>query len=50
MLAKVMEVMAGADDFDATAIQTPMAPATKLTPKKIAYLKPPLITQRWIQR
>ena len=36
---KVMEVMAGADDFDATAIQTPMAPATKLTPKKIAYLK-----------
>lgn len=37
--AKVMEVMAGADDFDATAIQTPMAPATKLAPKKIAYLK-----------
>ena len=37
--AKVVEVMAGADDFDATAIQTPMAPATKLAPKKIAYLK-----------
>ena len=37
--AKVMEVMAGADDFDATAIQTPLAPATKLAPKKIAYLK-----------
>jgi aspartyl-tRNA(Asn)/glutamyl-tRNA(Gln) amidotransferase subunit A len=37
--AKVVEVMAGADDFDATAIQTPMAQATKLAPKKIAYLK-----------
>ncbi|MDC1021992.1 Asp-tRNA(Asn)/Glu-tRNA(Gln) amidotransferase subunit GatA [Schleiferiaceae bacterium] len=37
--AKVMEVMAGADDFDATAIQSPMAPAGKLIPKKIAYLK-----------
>ena len=37
--AKVMEVMAGADDFDATAMQQPMAPATKEAPKKVAYLK-----------
>ena len=37
--AKVMEVMAGADNFDATAIQTPMAPATQEAPKKVAYLK-----------
>jgi len=37
--AKVMEVMAGADDFDATAIQTPMAPATKLAPKKNSLSK-----------
>ena len=31
--AKVMEVMAGADDFDATAMQQPMAPASKEAPK-----------------
>ena len=37
--AKVLEVMAGADNFDATAIQTPMAPATQEAPKKVAYLK-----------
>jgi aspartyl-tRNA(Asn)/glutamyl-tRNA(Gln) amidotransferase subunit A len=37
--AKVMEVMAGADDFDATAMQQPMAPASKEAPKKVAYLK-----------
>ncbi|MEC8459032.1 MAG: Asp-tRNA(Asn)/Glu-tRNA(Gln) amidotransferase subunit GatA [Bacteroidota bacterium] len=37
--AKVIEVMAGPDEFDSTAIQTPIAPATKLSPKKIAYLK-----------
>ena len=37
--AKVMEVMAGADDFDATAMQQPMAPASKKAPKKVAYLK-----------
>ena len=37
--AKVMEVIAGPDDFDATALQETMAPATKLAPKKVAYLK-----------
>jgi len=37
--AKVMEVIAGPDDFDATAMQEAMAPATKLAPKKVAYLK-----------
>jgi len=37
--AKVMEVIAGPDDFDSTAMQAPMAPAKKLAPKKIAYLK-----------
>jgi aspartyl-tRNA(Asn)/glutamyl-tRNA(Gln) amidotransferase subunit A len=37
--AKVMEVIAGPDDFDATAMQEAMAPATKLVPKKVAYLK-----------
>ena len=37
--AKVMEVIAGPDDFDATAIQEAMAPATKLAPTKVAYLK-----------
>lgn len=36
---KVMEVIAGPDDFDATATQEAMAPATKLAPKKVAYLK-----------
>jgi aspartyl-tRNA(Asn)/glutamyl-tRNA(Gln) amidotransferase subunit A len=37
--AKVMEVIAGPDDLDATAMQEMMAPATKLAPKKVAYLK-----------
>ena len=37
--AKVMEVIAGPDDFDATAMQEAMAPATKLAPQKVAYLK-----------
>ncbi|NDH77793.1 MAG: Asp-tRNA(Asn)/Glu-tRNA(Gln) amidotransferase subunit GatA [Flavobacteriia bacterium] len=37
--AKVMEVIAGPDDFDATAMQEAMAPAAKLAPKKVAYLK-----------
>ncbi|MEL0145754.1 MAG: Asp-tRNA(Asn)/Glu-tRNA(Gln) amidotransferase subunit GatA [Schleiferiaceae bacterium] len=37
--AKVMEVIAGPDDLDATAMQETMAPATKLAPKKVAYLK-----------
>jgi aspartyl-tRNA(Asn)/glutamyl-tRNA(Gln) amidotransferase subunit A len=37
--AKVMEVMAGPDAYDATAMQEPMAPATKTQPKKVAYLK-----------
>lgn len=37
--AKVMEVMAGPDAFDATAMQEPMAPAKKTAPTKVAYLK-----------
>lgn len=36
---KVMEVISGPDGFDATAIQTKMAPARKQMPKKVAYLK-----------
>ena len=37
--AKVMEVMAGADDFDATAMQQPMAPASKEAPKESSLLE-----------
>ena len=37
--AKVMEVIAGPDHFDSTAMQEAMAPAKKLAPKKVAYLK-----------
>ena len=37
--ALIMEVIAGPDDFDATAIQSPLPKAVKTAPKKIAYLK-----------
>jgi aspartyl-tRNA(Asn)/glutamyl-tRNA(Gln) amidotransferase subunit A len=36
---KLMEVMAGPDAFDATAMQTPMRSATLEAPRKVAYLK-----------
>jgi len=34
-----MEVIAGPDAFDATAMQEPLTPVTKGQPKKVAYLK-----------
>lgn len=37
--ALIMEVIAGPDDFDATAIQSPLPKAVKTAPKKVAYLK-----------
>jgi aspartyl-tRNA(Asn)/glutamyl-tRNA(Gln) amidotransferase subunit A len=37
--AKVMEVIAGPDDFDATAMQEAMPAAVKTAPQKVAYLK-----------
>ena len=37
--ARIMEVIAGPDAFDATAMQEPLAPVTKGQPKKVAYLK-----------
>ena len=37
--AKIMEVISGPDEFDATAIQEGMPAAKKLAPKKVAYLK-----------
>ena len=36
---KVMEVIAGPDDFDATAMQEAMPAAVKTAPQKVAYLK-----------
>ena len=37
--ARIMEVIAGPDAFDATAMQEPLTPVTKGQPKKVAYLK-----------
>ena len=37
--ALIMEVISGPDDFDATAIQSPLPKAIKTAPKKVAYLK-----------
>ena len=37
--ALIMEVISGPDDFDATAIQSPLPKAVKTAPKKVAYLK-----------
>lgn len=37
--AKIMEVIAGPDAFDSTAIQEAMPAAKKVQPKKVAYLK-----------
>lgn len=37
--ARIMEVIAGPDDFDATTIQAPLPKAGKTVPKKVAYLK-----------
>ena len=37
--AKIMEVIAGPDQYDATALQTPLPAAVKKVPKKVAYLK-----------
>lgn len=37
--AKIMEVIAGPDAFDSTAIQEAMPAAKKAQPKKVAYLK-----------
>ena len=37
--ALLMEVISGPDDFDATAIQSPLPQAVKTAPKKVAYLK-----------
>ena len=37
--ARIMEVIAGPDAFDATAMQEPLAPVAKAQPKKVAYLK-----------
>ena len=42
--ALIMEVISGPDDFDATAIQSPLPKAVKTAPKKVAYLKTALDT------
>lgn len=37
--AKIMEVISGPDQYDATALQNPLPAAVKKAPKKVAYLK-----------